>query len=807
MRPGNHDHDRRANRRSPLRCVVVGVLAASATVPASFLVAPQIVSAQDGVRVVAPAVVEANDPSISADGRWVVFGGLAGERRTVYRTDRATGETTELSPVPSAVPPGDTILARQSADGCVVVAVTEIAFDLFRDDDRGDRWDVYRLVVPECGGVPNAWELISVGRTGVARDGVFTDSPPALSGSGGIVAYVHQLDHAPDDVGVITVVDVTVPTSEGGREQTVAGMPVEVPNRAFVYRGARQPALSQDGRHLAFVSDTTASAPLPGWASGPVPGEAATAQVYVWDRGVADQRRAVRLISGRGGVPSVLGAEAPEISDSGRIIAFVSADRTLVPAELPPCAQTCPTQVYRFDRDTDRNGIFDEIPRVEPLSIVSAVDAGKVTTGVAVGGNQSSWSPALNGDGSQVAFVTDATNLLASRRGGGGSPLDGDLLVAEIELGALRRVLDGADVTGVPGAHGNPSLSRTGQVIVFDTIAGRLLAGDQVPDDVGRSISTVEVVPKLSLAELDFGSVVLNLESAELYVSLQNAGPAAFEPASVEVSNNFTVKGGSCAKGILVAAGSTCSVNLTFTPTAQRGYSGTLTVTGTGPIAPSVTTTVRGSAGDPEIQADPGGVDFAEGVVGASGGRVAIGIEQIAFAPIRIVRIAIGGAHPNDFQILEQSCTGRYFNPQASCAVEVEFRPTDAGYRSALLVVTTEAGAHTTAVLGGYARYEPVFETVTGVVAAGDTLGIGLRGFPADAMVSIGFDGGAAPFHTLRTNDAGGALAIVQLPTRIRPENHRLVAAASGSAIATVQIVVTAPERTATVPLPGFGLG
>ena len=87
--------------------------------------------------------------SISADGRWVVFGGTEGKRHTVFRTDRETGTTTELSPVPRNVDPGDTIHGRISADGCVVVAISEISFDLFRDDDRDDRWDVYRLVVPE----------------------------------------------------------------------------------------------------------------------------------------------------------------------------------------------------------------------------------------------------------------------------------------------------------------------------------------------------------------------------------------------------------------------------------------------------------------------------------------------------------------------------------------------------------------------------------------------------------------------------------------------------------------------------------
>jgi hypothetical protein len=463
------------------------------------------VAAQDGVSIVVDDVAGASMPSLSEDGRWVVFEGREGERRTIYRSDRSTGTTREISVVPDAVLPGDTILPRLSADGCVVVAITEIAYDLFRDDDRRERWDVYRLVVPECGGQPNGWELVSASTLGTAIDGVFTDSTPALSGSGSIVAYVHQLEGAPEGVGTITVVDITVPVSEVGREDQVAGMPAEAPNRAYLYRGARQPVLSENGRHLAFVADTTASAPLPGWAAGSVAGEAATSQVFVWDRFAADRRSAVYLVSGRGGVPSAAGGDSPSISEDGRVIGFVSADRTLVPAELPPCTATCPTQIYLYDRDTDRNGVFDEAPRVDPLSIASAVDAGETEIGVAVAGDASSWSPAVSADGSHVAFVTDATNLLPSRRGGGGGPLDGDLLVAEMELGAIRRVLDGADLTGVPGAHGHPALSKTGQTIVFDTAAVGPLTGGQATATGARAIAAVEVRPRLALAELDIG--------------------------------------------------------------------------------------------------------------------------------------------------------------------------------------------------------------------------------------------------------------------------------------------------------------
>ncbi len=785
------------------------ITVAGALVVLAAAVLPRTAAADTALVVASGDVADARESSISADGRWVVFAGRRDDRHSVFRTDRETGTTIELSPVPSGVKAGDTVHPRLSADGCVVVAITEIPFDLFRDDDRDERWDIYRLVLPECGGQPNGWELVSVSeRSGTARDDVFTDSAPAVSGSGAVIAFSHAANGGSPEVATISIIDITVPLNEPGRSQQVAGMPAEAPNRAFLYRGASQPVLSQNGRHIAFVSDTTASDALPGWADGPVKGKYATSQVYVWDRFAADQRGSVHLVSGRVGQRSEAGGDAPAMSEDGRIIVFTSRDRTLVPAELPGCVPECPTQVYRFDRDTDGNGIFDESPRGDPLTIVSAVDAGVVEAGVPLAGDQSSWAPAVNADGSQIAFVTDATNLLPSRRAGGGDDRDGDLLVAEFHLGQLRRVLDDPGLTAVPGAHSRPALSKTGEVIAFDTAATGPLTGVVRATSTGhRDVVTVAVTPELSLAALDFGTVLLNFMSTELYATVLNAGPAAFEPADVTVSSNFAITGGTCVRGVIVAAGTSCSVNLTFTPTAPSGYSGTLTVSGNGPGAPTVSTTVRGAAGEPALVATPGGVDLEPGVVGAAGGRVAIDVGNVDFLPTAVSRIDLGGANPDDFVIVTQSCRDRALNPDASCTIEVEFRPTDSGYRSALLLVTTPKGQYTSAVLGGFARYAPTFETAIEAARPGTTIGIGGSGFPVDAPVAIGFDDGSPPFLTVTANDVGSFLAVATLPARLRVGERRLVASAPGGAVAATPMTIEG-RAVSTMPfLPGYGLG
>ena len=818
MRPRGWSRQARPARRVTARRVgltLSALLAALVPINAHAQEATPIAPSAGDVAVLPAGVINATAPSVSSDGRWVAFGGTLDDgRRSVFRADLLTGEVIELSPLPEGGRPGDTISPRISANGCVVVAVTQIAYDLFRDDDRGERWDVYRLLVPECEGQPNAWELVSADITGVARDDVFIDSPPAVNGSGAVIAYTHQADLVLTRLATISVVDVATPIDDPTRVQEVRGMPIEAPNRAYRYRGAYQPVLSQNGRHLAFTSDSLAADLLPGWGPGTQRGGWATTQVYVWDRLAADQTRAVHLVSAASGVPARLGGHSPAMSEDGRIVAFASPDRELVAGVFPRCGAVCPTQIFRFDRDTDGNGRFDEPPRRPDLALVSAIGTGVGATGIPEGGNAASWAPAVNADGSSIAFVTDATNLMPSSRAGGGTIRDGDLLVAEFHLGELRRVLDHEALVTVPGAHSQPVFNDTGSVVVFDTRAGASLArlttgSDAAPPEVrGRALAVARVSPQLSMAALDFGSVLEAFESAELFANVQNAGPGAFKPGGVAVDDPaFRVTGGTCTRGIIVAAGASCSVKLTFNPTQGRHYEASLSVRGSGADPATVSTSLYGAAGDPALLATPGGVDLPSGLVGARAGRVAVSIENVGFAPVTIDDVGVGGNHPDDFVVTSESCTGRALNPEATCAVEVEFLPGHPGYRSALLAVTAVSGQYTAAVLGGYARYAPVLETSVAEVVAGEGLGVGGRGFPAGGLVRIAFDDGTGTLGEVSARIDGSFIAIVDIPSLSRAGSRRLVATGSDGAVAGTDVLVRAAAPAVLPGTPGSGTG
>ncbi len=808
--------------RSRRRLVVAasGVLAAGLVLSTSAVgvsarpLVEQIATNDPGVAALADAVGggAGADPTISGDGRFVAYEGAPAvpddpRTSTVFLTDRETGVTTEATTVPEGQRSGNSVHPVLSGDGCSLVVVTEMALDVFRDDDTADRWDVYRLRLPHCGGTVGGWELVSTmsDGSGLARDDVSTVDPPAVSRAGTLIAYTHpatQLIDAPD-VTTVTLVDLERTFNDPARFTPVAGMPVSTPNTEFVHTGLDQPAISGDGRFVAYRSDAASSDAVAGWGTGREPGGPATKQIYVWDRAELDPFQAVRLVSVRAdGAATEVGASDPVLSRDGRVVAFVSADVGLVPAVYPPCAPECPTQVFRVDRDPDLNGIFDEVGRTETTMVSS--EAG---SDPAVAGTAPSSQPTLSGEGQLVAFVTKAGNLQMVEASSGGDAADGDLLVADAVRGSLRRVATSpGGVSPTVAAHARPQLSDTGRMIVFDTLAAPQLVADARP---GRQVVTVSTPPTLSLAEADLGSTLVGFTSDEWFVAVINNGPTTFTPSVVDVSDRrFTIneETSTCALGVAVPPGADCTVRLTFTPDAPGPVSATLTVAEEGFGAVSVSSVVRGAGGEPTLRTDPAGADLGTAVVGAAAPEFLFDVENISLVPTEVSNIALLGAHPDDFGITSDSCTGKVLNPRATCSIGVTFTPNQPGHRTGLVSVSTPTGQYTTMVVAGEGRYEPVFQVGAAEVEAGDAVVVGGNGFPPETAVSIVFgDDARDPFVT--TTNADGAF-IVGVPVDVAAAGGQrtLVAlAADGTTASATVEVVGAP--VAPAGLPGHGVG
>lgn len=760
------------------------------------------------VPVDASLVGTGSNPSVSSDGRFVVFQGRPGSpldtrTSTIYLNDRQENTTVELTPIPTGLRSGASVQPVLSSDGCTVITITEMALDVFRDDDVGERWDLYANRLPHCGGRIGAWELVSArpDGSGIARDDLLPEQTPTLSRSGTDIAFVHPADHLFEANGVttITLVDQTVPLTNPGRAQFATGMPIDSPNTTFVHVGLDQPVLSGDGRYLAYRSDAASADAVPDWGTGTVEGGRATQQVFVWDRLEADPFVAVRLVSALAdGTPSPAGASQPALSRDGRIVAFTSREWRLA-AGSRECT-LCPTQIYRLDRDADRDGVFDETGLTR-LTLVSATDD-------RVPGNASSAHPALSADGNLVAFVSKATNLQVLRAPGGGRTGDGDILVADIGSGELRRLTVSSDgTTPAVGAHARPQLSATGRVTVVDTLASGQLIGSVRP--VGRAVVAITAVPTLSMADADVGTTVVGAESSGWFVGLVNEGPTAFDPATVTVSDRRFVidaANSSCVVGTLVPSGGSCNVWFSFTPTSGSFTTATLTVSESGFNALSVSSRIAGSGGLPTLQTQPGGADLGTFDVGASSNEFVFDVGNISIPPTFVRTVDIRGVHPQDFEVTTNNCLNRALNPRASCTVGVTFTPTDDGRRTALVRINTAEGQSTSIILGGDGVYSPDVLLLTDDVHTGDPLFAGGVGFPPNTPVTMLFGDTSRVLRRTVAGDDGTFIVEIPISVNERAGLRPIVARSTQGATGFAQVEVI--ERADSfVGIPGFGLG
>jgi len=469
---------------------------------------------------------------------------------------------------------------------------------------------------------------------------------------------------------------------------------------------------------------------------------------------------------------------------------------------FPPCADGCPSQVYHLDRDVDGNGLFDE-PTRTTITMVSSEPG----TDPRVAGTAPSSQPSLSADGQLVAFVTKAINLQVVEAGGGGAATDGDLLVADVAQGTLRRVTTTEDgVRPAVASHSAPQLSDTGRTIVFDTLSAPELVPGSAP---GRQVVTMAAVPSLTLAEGDLGTTLVGFESDEWYVAVNNDGPTTFVPTTVTVSDRrFRINEelSTCALGAPVPPGGDCTVRLTFTPTSPGAVSATLTVAEEGFQAVSVSTTVRGAGGDPMLRTNPAGQALGSVVVGEASAEFLFDVENISPVPTSVADIKVVGPHPGDFVITSNSCEGRSLNPRSTCSVGVTFTPKASGQRSAVIELATPTGQYTVMVPDGVGRYEPKFALDTLEVEAGREFGVGGGGFPPSTPVSILFGDDPSSRLDLVTDEDGGFLALVPtLPSEFGGERTVVAQAADGTAASSTVLVIERPDEVAG--LPGFGLG
>jgi Tol biopolymer transport system component len=339
--------------------------------------------------------------------------------------------------------------------------------------------------------------LVSRGTGGAAADSQSED--PAISGDGRFVAFQSDADNLSGDDGPfsdIFVRDLVAGTTTLVSRASGAG-------GAGANRPAQRPAISADGRFVAFQSDADNLSP-----DDDDPPTDRQNDIFVRDL-VANTTILVSRASGASGAPGDGGSFNPSISGDGNRVAFQSAadnlsseDVTLDDVFVRDRAAATTTLVSRA---TGAGGAAGESASADPaiapggrfVAFRSSADnlsaddvngtinvflrdlaesttalASRATGPGGAGADDVSRGPVVS-DNARVAFSSDADNLSAVDDG------FEDVFVRDVLAGTTELVSRAAGPAGAPGNNVSnaPATSADGRYVAFASFATNLVAG------------------------------------------------------------------------------------------------------------------------------------------------------------------------------------------------------------------------------------------------------------------------------------------------------------------------------------------
>ena len=239
--------------------------------------------------------------------------------------------------------------------------------------------------------------------------------------------------------------------------------------------------------------------------------------------------------------------------------------------------------------------------------------------------------------------------------------------------------------------------------IGFSALAGSSPAGDSEPiAGVGGTI-TVPSSPAITLnpSALTFQSQSTGTTSAAQAVTVTNSGnsPVTFSSIALTGANpgDFAISNDTCVVGAgSLAASASCSVGITFSPTANGTRTAAVTFTDNASGSPqSVGLTGTGQIATYTLSFNPGSLTFALQNTRTTSAAQSITVNNTGNSPVMFSLIALTGANPGDFAISGDTCpvgTGS-LTASSSCSVSVTFSPTANGSRTAAILFTDNATA------------------------------------------------------------------------------------------------------------------
>jgi uncharacterized repeat protein (TIGR01451 family) len=356
--------------------------------------------------------------------------------------------------------------------------------------------------------------------------------------------------------------------------------------------------------------------------------------------------------------------------------------------------------------------------------------------------------------------------------------------------------------------------NATVTVVLKPTVAGTFATTDTVtasePDPVStNNTATVSVnvlsspVVTLSTTSLNYASQPVGTPSTTQGVTLTNTSSALpLTNLGIVASGDFA-QTNNCGTGL--AALSSCSILVTFTPTATGTRNGAITISDNAVGSPQTVSLTGIGINAPAITLSPGSLVFSSRLVGTSSPPLPISMSNSGNATLNIASIAITGINAGDFS--QTNTCGQTLAPSTSCTISVVFKPTTGGQRTAGVAITSDArGSVPVVTLSGTGLSAGldlsssllIFDNQTvGTTSAPQTVTMSNGGATAATITSITASGDFA--QTNNCNNGVAASSNCAIHVTFTPT-------ATGTRTGSISIVSGGSSTPLTVNLTGTGV-
>jgi len=300
------------------------------------------------------------------------------------------------------------------------------------------------------------------------------------------------------------------------------------------------------------------------------------------------------------------------------------------------------------------------------------------------------------------------------------TPVAGDFTVSSSCSTLLPGAACSFQVAFTPQAQGVATL-RTGTL--------------EILSDAGTSLDYVSLVGSssaaplaLSPATLSFGTVNVGA-SGTLSVTVTNTTASPILIVGLSATGDYSVTSGSCPVGsTTLAAGASCTVTVTFKPSAGGTRTGTLSVANNATALP-LTVPLSGTAARAQLTASPAALEFGSIAVGAAA-QLTVTLTNTGTASVTGIATSIAmtpsGAGASAYAVTTP-CSTATLAPNQGCTLTVSFTPGTPGALAATLTIASSDpnGPATVALTGSGAQGGSFTLAVNGGSAATVTVTAG----------------------------------------------------------------------------------